>query len=101
MPYFYEKHSQQVEDLHAPQLQEDYAFNVHSLSLLNEALQLYQAEESYSAERARDVNCIVSGYKITKRGKPLREFEFDSKSYNNLYYAFMHRHNANVVKPDP
>lgn len=35
-----------------------------------------------------------------RKGHLVEEFEFDSKSFNNLYYAFMHRHNANVLSPE-
>lgn len=34
-PYFYEKHSNEVSDIEAPQLTADYAFNIHGLDLLN------------------------------------------------------------------
>lgn len=44
---------------------------------------------------------IKTGYSVYKKGQLIQEYEFDSKSVDNIYYAFMHRHNSNRILPDP
>lgn len=51
--------------------------------------------------KAREHTLLKTGYDIIRKGKQLHSFEFDSKSFNNQYYAFCHRHNSNKLRPDP
>lgn len=66
---------------------------------MNRALRIYQNSPEYG--KPRNITAIKTGFKIQKKGQDIREFEYDSKSYNNLYYAIIHRHNSNTLRPDP
>lgn len=37
---------------------------------------------------------------MIKSGEVFQSYEYDSKSGMNSYYAFINRHNSNVLKPD-
>jgi len=48
-----------------------------------------------------DETIFHTGFNIIDDKGSRQSYEFDSKSFNNCYYAYMLRHNSNVLKPDP
>lgn len=73
--------------------------NNAALRQLNLSLSLRQIDPTYGTPRKESM--IKTGYSVYKKGQLIQEYEFDSKSVDNLYYAFMHRHNSNRILPDP
>lgn len=74
-------------------MRDHQAYNDASLARLNEAL-------GVSSGDARFRNVVQTGYEIQKQGQRSVNYEYDSKNFRNAYYAFIERHNSNVLKPD-
>lgn len=90
--YYFSKNPTVIEHL-APQLRLFKDMNKQSLNVLTSLIQ--------KDAKVRTVKAVSVGYSIQKNGQDLQTYEYDSKSFNNSYSAFMVRHNSNKLEPDP